>query len=84
MANYTQEKVYKLNELNRAFKQLVDREIGGKTFWVDCEVSDVTFHSSGHVYPTFVEANPEDETKLIAKSKANLWRNTSERLRQKL
>ena len=84
MANYTQKKVYKLNELNRAFKQLVDREIGGKTFWVDCEVSDVTFHSSGHVYPTFVEANPEDETKLIAKSKANLWRNTSERLRQKL
>ena len=51
---------------------------------MDCEVSDVTFHSSGHVYPTFVEANPEDESKLIAKSKANLWRNTSELLSQKL
>ena len=84
MTHDTQKKVYTLYQLNRSFRNLVNREIGGKTFWVDCEVSDVTFHSSGHVYPTFVEANPEDETKLIAKSKANLWRNTSELLRQKL
>ena len=52
MTHDTQKKVYTLYQLNRSFKNLVDREIGGKTFWVDCEVSDVTFHSSGHVYPT--------------------------------
>ena len=84
MNTSTQNKIYTLYQLNAEFKSIVDLEFGRKRFWVDCEVAEVTFHVSGHVYPTFVQANPRDENQIIAKSKSTLWRNDADELRFKL
>lgn len=79
MTTETQEKIWTLHQLNRAFKNLVDTNLGGKRFWVDCEIAQAN-ESRGHWYIELVQADLNDQSKALAKAKANLWRSTVQRV----
>ena len=63
-------KFYSLSLILERIKSIIDEKTEGKSFWLKAEISNITFHKSGHCYIELVETK---DNKVIAHCKATIW-----------
>ncbi len=63
-------KYYALSTILKGVKQYLDERIKNKKFWLKAEISNISFHRSGHCYIDLVETK---DGILIAQIKGAIW-----------
>jgi len=61
---------YSLSAILTRVKAIIDEKTSGKSFWLKAEISNITFHKSGHCYIDLVETK---DNNVIAQCKATIW-----------
>ena len=74
-------KSYSLSIILKSIKNIIDEKTAGKTFWLRAEISNITFHKSGHCYVELVETK---DNKVIANCKATIWASNLSSIKQDL
>jgi len=63
-------KSFSLSDILGRIKSIIDEKTAGKSFWLRAEISNITFHMSGHCYIDLVETK---ENNMIAQCNATIW-----------
>ena len=75
MTTQTKEETYTLTQLNTRFKTWVDKNVGHRKFWVECEIAKANLNGV-HWYLELVDSDAQEQT--TAKARGNIWRSTTE------
>lgn len=64
-------KYHKLSSILKRVKSIIEDKTRGISFWVTAEISNITFHRSGHCY---LDLSETENDELKAQCKAIIWR----------
>jgi exodeoxyribonuclease VII large subunit len=66
----TIKKTYSLSKILNGIKLHLEQRVKGKYFWLKVEISNISFHRSGHCYIDLVETK---NSQILAQCKATIW-----------